>query len=75
MFSQFKYWICSHLFNSIYRYNILNFVFIKFFINYRNIVDPSEKTSVLSTINGVMPLGNFAGVFIGFLMGKKFTNK
>ncbi|KAM3145647.1 hypothetical protein pb186bvf_002193 [Paramecium bursaria] len=40
-----------------------------------NIVEPSEKTSVLSTINGVMPLGNFAGVFVGFLMGKKFTNK
>ncbi|KAM3145646.1 hypothetical protein pb186bvf_002192 [Paramecium bursaria] len=40
-----------------------------------NITEASEKTRVLSIVNGVMPLGNFTGVFIGFLIGKKFTNK
>lgn len=38
----------------------------------RNVTD---KTFKMSIINGVVPLGCFTGVFVGFFLKKKFTYK
>ncbi|CAD8112802.1 unnamed protein product [Paramecium sonneborni] len=38
-------------------------------------ISADEKTERLSLLAGILPLGNVAGVFIGYLLKQKFTNK
>ncbi|CAD8166380.1 unnamed protein product [Paramecium pentaurelia] len=38
-------------------------------------ISEEEKTERLSLLAGILPLGNVAGVFVGYLLKQKFTNK
>ncbi|CAD8205513.1 unnamed protein product [Paramecium octaurelia] len=38
-------------------------------------IKDEEKTEKLSLLAGILPLGNVVGVFVGYLLKQKFTNK
>ncbi|CAK60997.1 unnamed protein product (macronuclear) [Paramecium tetraurelia] len=38
-------------------------------------INEEEKTEKLSLLAGILPLGNVVGVFVGYLLKQKFTNK
>ncbi|CAD8214795.1 unnamed protein product [Paramecium octaurelia] len=38
-------------------------------------ISAEEKTERLSLLAGILPLGNVVGVFVGYLLKQKFTNK